>query len=113
MTLTNEPKTLDDKIKVNQAQYDLDREAVKVSAWSSKELDKHEHLTGEDLGYKPRIVEQTKFEYSPLGKVFNKVLKKDDKVSEFNKYNNNLMYSSKHNFNKSSVSNFNEIYLIL
>ena len=32
MTLTNEPKTLDDKIKVNQAQYDLDREAVKVSA---------------------------------------------------------------------------------
>ena len=35
------------------------------------------------------------------------------KVSEANKYNNNLMYSSKHNFNKSSVSNFNEIYLIL
>ena len=70
-------------------------------------------MTGEDLGYKPRIVEQTKFEYSPLGKVFNKVLKKDDKVSEANKYNNNLMYSSKHNFNKSSVSSFNEIYLIL
>ena len=70
-------------------------------------------MTGEDLGYKPRIVEQTKFEYSPLGKVFNKVLKKDDKVSEANKYNNSLMYSSKHNFNKSSVSIFNEIYLIL
>ena len=78
MTLTNEPKTLDDKIKVNQAQYDLDREPAKVSALSSKERDKHEYLTGEDLGYKPRIVEQTKFEYSPLGKVFSKVLKEDD-----------------------------------
>ena len=30
------------------------------------------NLTGEDLGYKPSVVEQAKFEYSPLGKIFNK-----------------------------------------
>ena len=51
MTLTNELKILDNKIKANQAQYYLDREAAKISALSSKELDKYKYLTGEDLGY--------------------------------------------------------------
>ena len=36
MTLTDEHKVLDDKIKTNQVQYDLDREAAKISALSSK-----------------------------------------------------------------------------
>ena len=35
-------------------------------------------MTGEDLRYKPGVVEKAKFEFSPLGKVFNKVLKEDD-----------------------------------
>ena len=63
----------------NEAQYDLDRKAAKISALSSNNLDKYEYLTGEDLGLKPSIVEQAKFEYSPLGKIFNKGLDKDDK----------------------------------
>ena len=63
----------------NEAQYDLDREAAKISALSSNNLDKYEHLTGEDLGLKPSTVEQARFEYSPLGKIFNKGLDKDDK----------------------------------
>ena len=46
---------------------------------SSKELEKYEYLTCEDLGYKPEVVEQAKFEYSPLGKVFSKGLEEDDK----------------------------------
>ena len=71
MTLTDELKILDDKIKANQAQYDLVREAAKISAWWSKELDKYEYLAGEELGYKPGAVEQAKFEYYLLGKVFN------------------------------------------
>ena len=66
MTLTDGLKILDDKIKANQAQYDLDREAAKISALSSKELDKYEYLTGEDLGYKPGVLEKAKFEYYPL-----------------------------------------------
>ena len=56
MTLTDELKILDDKIKANQPQYDLDRKAAKMSALSSKELDKYENLSGEDLGYKPGLV---------------------------------------------------------
>ena len=35
-------------------------------------------MTGEDLGLKPCTIEQAKFEYSPLGKIFNKGLDKDD-----------------------------------
>ena len=62
----------------NKAQYDLDRKAAKISALSSNNLDKYEYLTGEDLGLKPSTVEQAKFEYSPLGKVFTKGLDKDD-----------------------------------
>ena len=44
---------------------------------SSNNLDKYEYLTGEDLGLKPNTVEQAKFEYSPLGKVFTNGLHKD------------------------------------
>ena len=79
MTIANELKILDDKIKANQAQYNLDKEAGKIFVLSSKELEKYEYLTSEDLGYKSRVVEQAKFEYSPLGKVSNKGLEKEDK----------------------------------
>ena len=79
MTVTDQIKNLDKKIMQNEAQYDLDRKAAKISALSSNNLDKYEYLTGEDLGLKPSIVEQAKFEYSPLGKVFTKGLDKDDK----------------------------------
>ena len=45
----------------------------------SGDLRKYEYLTGEDLGYKPSVFEQAKFDYSPLGKVFNKGLTEEDK----------------------------------
>ena len=79
MTVTDQIKILDKKIKQNEAQYDLDRKAAKISALSSKNLDKYEYLTGEDLGLKASTVEQAKFEYSPLGKFFNKGLKEEEK----------------------------------
>ena len=79
MTINEQVKILDDKIKSNKAQYDLDREAAKISALSSKDLEKYEYLTGEDIGYKPDVIQREMFEYSPFGEAFNKVLKKDDK----------------------------------
>ena len=79
MIVTDQIKILDRKIKQNESQYDLDREAAKISALSSNNLDKYELLTGEDLGLKPSTVEQAKFEYSPLGKIFNKGLSEEDK----------------------------------
>ena len=68
MTLTDELKILDEKIEASQAQYDLGREAAKISTLSCKDLlEKHDYLTGEDLGHRPSVREKTKFEYSPLG----------------------------------------------
>ena len=79
MTVTDQIKILNRKIKQNEPQYDLDKEAAKISALSSNNLDKYEYLTGEDLGLKPSTAEQAKFEYSPLGKIFNKGLSEEDK----------------------------------
>ena len=78
MTVTDHIKILDRKIMQNEAQCDLDRKAAKISALSSNNLDKHEYLTGKDLGLKSSTIEQAKFEYFPLGKIFNKGLDKDD-----------------------------------
>ena len=71
MTLTDELKILDDKIKANQAQYDLERKAAKISVLSYKELDKYEYLTDEDLRYKPRVAEEAKYEHSLIGEASN------------------------------------------
>ena len=62
MTLTEQVKILDDKIKANKAQYDLDREAAKTSALSSGVLKKYGYLTGEDFEYKPKVLEKVKFQ---------------------------------------------------
>ena len=90
MTITDQIKILNRKIMQNEAQYDLDRKAAKISALSSNNLDKYEYLTGEDLGLKPSTIEQTKFEYYPLGKVFTKGLDKEEDKKEglFNKLKN-------------------------
>ena len=80
MTVTDQIKLLDKKIKQNETQFDLDRKAAIISTSSSKDLvDKYEYLTGKDVGLKPSTIEQAKFEYSPLGKVLTKWLNKDDK----------------------------------
>ena len=79
MTVTDQIKILNGKIKQNESQYDLDSEAAKISALSSNNLAKYELLTGEDLDLQPITIEQAKFEYSPLGKIFNKGLSEDDK----------------------------------
>ena len=78
MTITEQVKILDDEIKLDKTQHDLDRQAAKISALSSGELEKYEYLTGENLGYKPGVVQEAKFEYSPLGQVFNKGLDVSD-----------------------------------
>ena len=79
MTRKEQVKILDDKIKANNTQYNLDRLNVEISAYSSGDLPKYEYLTKKDLGYKPDAFEQGKFEYLPLGKVFTDGLDKFDR----------------------------------
>ena len=79
MTCKEQNKILDDKIKANNAQYNLDRMNAEISAYSSDDFPKYEYLTKKDLGYKPDAIEKVKFEYSRLGKVFTDGLNKSDK----------------------------------
>ena len=79
MTRKEQNEILGDKIKANNAQYDLDRMNAEISAYSSGDLPKYEYLTKKDLGYKPDAFEQAKFEYSPLDKAFTDELDKSDK----------------------------------
>ena len=85
MAITDQIKILNKKIKQNESQYDVDIKAAEISALSSKNLDKYELLTGEDLDLKPSTVAQAKFEYSPLGNVFNKGLSEEDKKKAIKK----------------------------
>ena len=66
--------TTDEKIRDEEIQYDINREATKVSALSSGKIDKYEYLAGGEI-LPPdlsRIIEQDKFTYSILGKAFEK-----------------------------------------
>ena len=71
MTKSDQIKILNDKIKANNVQYDINRLNAEISAYSSGDLDKYEFLTKQDLKYKPDALEQAKFAYSSLGKVCN------------------------------------------
>ena len=85
MALTDESKVLDDKIKANQAQYNLGRKAAKISALSFKFLlEKYQDLTGEDLGQRPSMLKKTNFEYSPLSADLVNNVKKESDTNKVN-----------------------------
>ena len=66
--------TIEDQIKDEKLQYDINREAAKISALSSGKLDKYEYLTGEEIlpSNQQQIIQQAKFTYSPLRKALEK-----------------------------------------
>ena len=67
--------TIDDQIRDEKLQYDINREAAKISAFSSGRIHIYEYLTGEDIlpSNQQQIIEQTKFTYSPLGKLLENI----------------------------------------
>ena len=69
--------TIEDQIKDEKLQYDINREAANISALSSGKIDKYTYLTGEEIlpSNQQQIIEQAKFTYSPLGKAFEKQTK--------------------------------------
>ena len=83
MTTTDQIKILNKKNLKKWSTICFRQKTAIISALSSKNYDEAEYLTGEDLGLKPSTVEQTRFEYSPLGKIFYKGLDKDDKKKAF------------------------------
>ena len=82
--------TIEDQIKDEKLQYDINREAAKMSALSSGKIDQYEYLTGEEIlpSNQQQIIEQAKFVYSPLGKAFEKQTKSiEDQGEKTNKSN--------------------------
>ena len=69
--------TIEGQIRAEKLQYDISRQAAKISALSSGKIDKYEYLTGEEIfpSNQQQIIEQAKFTYSPLGKAFEKQTK--------------------------------------
>ena len=69
--------TINDKIRDEKVQYDINRDAANISALSSGKIDKYELFTGEEIlpSDQSRIIEQAKFTYSPLSKAFEKQMK--------------------------------------
>ena len=69
--------TINDQIRDGKLQYNINRETAKISALSSGKIHKYEYLTGEDIlpSNQQQVIEQVKFTYSPLGKVFEKQIK--------------------------------------
>ena len=98
--------TIEDQIRDKKLQYDINREAAKISALSSGKIDKYEYLNGEEIlpSNQQQILEQTKFTYSPLGKSFQEQIKtikeqgekqvKAIQDKEFNKSIKELEYGS-------------------
>ena len=76
VTNSDQIKILNNKIKANNAQYDINRLNDEISAFSVGDLDKYEFLTRKDLKYKPNALDKAKFEFSPLGKAINQGLDK-------------------------------------
>ena len=113
--------TIDDQIKGEKLQYNINREAGKISAFSSGKIDKYEYLTGEEIlpSNQKQITEQAKFTYSPLGKAFEKqteTIKEQGKnqVGAFEKHGKQIIESNeiaKNDFNidKSGVSREKQI----
>ena len=68
---------LENQIRDEELQYDLNWEAAKISALSSGKIHRYEYLTGEDIlpSNQQQIIEQARFTYSPLGKAFKKQIK--------------------------------------
>ena len=79
--------TLENQIRDEKLQYDINREAAKISALSSGKTAKHEYLTGEEIlpSNQQQIIEQAKFTYSPLGKAFKKQIKTIEDQEKKNK----------------------------
>ena len=69
--------TIEEQIKDEKLQYDINRETAKISALSSGKLDKYEYLTGEEIlpSKQQQIIQQAKFTYSPLRQALEKQIK--------------------------------------
>ena len=82
--------TTDDQIRDEKLQYDINREAAKISSWWSGKVDKYEYLSDEEIlpSNQKKIIEQAKFPYFPYGRAFEKQIitiegQREEKLKQF------------------------------
>ena len=87
--------TIDDKIRDEKMQFDINREGAKI--WAISKIDKHEYLTGEEIlpCNQRQVIEEPKFTYPPLGKAFEKQVK----TIEEQRRKHSFCYKSKQKIN--------------
>ena len=107
--------TIEDQIKDEKLQYDINREAAKISALSSVKIDKYEYLTGEEIlpSNQQQIIQQAKFNYSPLGKALEKQRKtiEDQGKKQVKAIQDNKQIVNKHDYtDKLLLSREREIF---
>ena len=111
--------TIEDQIRDEKLQYDINRETAKISALSSGKIDKYEYLTGEEilLSNQQQMIQQAKFAYSPLGKSLEKQIKtiedqgkKQVKVYQDNKQSVNININKDDYKDKLLLSKERDIY---
>ena len=108
--------TIEDQTKDEKLQYDINREAAKISALSSGKIDQYEYLTGGEIlsSNQQQIIEQAKFTYSPLGKAFEKQTKtieyKGEKQIKAIKDHRKQLISDEDYKNKLLISKEREIF---
>ena len=100
--------TINDQIRDEKLQYDINREAAKISALSSGKIYKYEYLTDEAilLSNQQQTIEQAKFTYSPLGKAFDKQIKA---IEEQGKKQVDTLENSKNQKSKENLFKINQI----
>ena len=98
--------TIHGQIRDEKLQYDINREAAKISASSSGEIRKYEYLTGDDIlpSNQQQIIEQAKFTYSPLGKAFEKQIKTIKEQGEKQVKALNTLKSNNNNNNNNKLT---------
>ena len=114
--------TINDQIRDEKLQYDINRKAAEISALSSGKIDKYEYLTGKEIlpSNQQQIIEQAKFTYFPLGKAFEKQAKsiedqgekqvetsknlKDHKKQLANDYEDKLLIQKNEKYLKISIT---------
>ena len=84
--------TIDDKIRDEKLQHDIDREFAKISALSSGKIDKHEYIMGEEVlpSDQSRVIEEAKFMNPPLGKSIEKQTEKQIDALKFLNLSNKI-----------------------
>ena len=90
MTKTDQNKILENKIRANTLDFNLNRQSAIVSAFVDGNFDKYEYLTRTDLALKPNSLQKARFEHSPLGNLLSKKLEvSDDNENDDNENDDN------------------------